>query len=89
MILGMPTKKHLRLQNRSWPQCLTKGKELLKLLQKKKVSFFGTWSDKNYLRPRRSYMNMAFPVANSQEPYSLVESMKRPWDVFVTVPGRR
>jgi hypothetical protein len=32
---------------------------------------------------------MAFPVATSQEPCSLVESMKRPWDVFVTVPGRR
>jgi hypothetical protein len=32
---------------------------------------------------------MTFPVATSQEPCFLVESMKRPWDVFVTVPGRR
>jgi hypothetical protein len=32
---------------------------------------------------------MAFSVATSQEPCSLVESIKRPWDVFVTVPGQR
>jgi hypothetical protein len=29
-------KRHLQLQNKSWPQCLTKGKELPKLLRKKK-----------------------------------------------------
>jgi hypothetical protein len=40
-----------------------------------------------YLRLRRSYRNTTFPVATSQEPCSLVESMKRPWDVFVTVSG--
>jgi hypothetical protein len=32
---------------------------------------------------------MAFPVAISQEPCSLVGSMKRPLDAFATVPGQR
>jgi hypothetical protein len=38
---------------------------------------------------KKSYRNTTFPVATSQEPCSLVESMKRPWDVFVTASGRR
>ena len=66
------------------------GKKILMLLRWKKTSTFGTWSGKNYPRPkRRSYRNMVYPVATSQEPCSLVGSMKRPWDVFVTVPGQR
>jgi hypothetical protein len=32
----------LWLQRRSWTQCLTKGKRLPKLLQKKRASTFGT-----------------------------------------------
>jgi hypothetical protein len=67
-----------------------KGKKIVDAASKEKISTFRTWSDKNYLRPkRRSYRNMAYPVATSQEPCSLVGSMKRPWDVFATVPGQR
>jgi hypothetical protein len=71
-------------------QCLTKERKLSKLLRLKKILSFGIGSDRNYLRlKRRSYRNTTFPMATSQEPCSLVESMKRPWDVFVTVSGRR
>jgi hypothetical protein len=90
LILGMPTEETSAAAEQVMAPMPDKGKELPKLLWEKKVSIFGTWLDKNYLRPRRrSYENMSFPVATSQEPCSLVESMKRPWDVFVTVPGRR
>jgi hypothetical protein len=90
MILVMPTEETAAAAEQVMAQCLTKGRKLSMLLRKKKVSTFGTWSDKNYLRPkRRSYRNMAFLVATSQEPCSLVGSMKRPWDAFATVPGRR
>jgi hypothetical protein len=89
LILGMPTEETATAVNRSWPQCLTKGRKLSMLLRNKKISTFGTWSNKNYLRPKRSYRNMAFPVATSQEPCSLVGSMKRSWDAFATIPGRR
>jgi hypothetical protein len=71
-------------------QCLTKERKLSKLLRLKKILSFGTGSDRNYLRlKRRSYRNTTFPMATSQEPCSLVEPMKRPWDVSVTVSGRR
>jgi hypothetical protein len=90
LILGMPTEETVAATEQVMAQCLTKGRKLPRLLQKKKISTFGTLSDKNYLRPkRRSYKNMAFHVATSQEPCSLVGSMKRPWDAFATVPGRR
>jgi hypothetical protein len=56
-------KRQLRLQ-RSWPQCLAKGERLPMLLRKKGTSTFGTWSVKNYPRPkRRSYWSMVYPVA--------------------------
>jgi hypothetical protein len=43
-----------------------KGKKLSMLLRKKKTSTFGTWSGKNYPRPkRRSYKNMGYFVATS------------------------
>jgi hypothetical protein len=55
------------------------GKKIPMLLRWKKTSTFGTWSGKNYPRPkRRSYRSMVYPVATSQEPCSLVGSMKRP-----------
>jgi hypothetical protein len=86
----MPTEEIAAATEQVMAPVPDKGKKIAMLLRKKKVSTFGTWSDKNYLRPtRRSYRNMAFPVATSQEPCSLVESMKRPWDAFATVPGRR
>jgi hypothetical protein len=79
MLLDMAAEEQLRLQRRSWPQCLTKGKRLSMLLRKKKTSTFGTWSGKNYPRlKRRSYRNMGYHVATSQELCSLVESTKGP-----------
>jgi hypothetical protein len=72
-------KRQLRLQRRSWPQCLTKERRLPMLHRRKKTSNFGTWSGKNYPRPkRRSYRSMVYHVATSQEPCSLVGSMKGP-----------
>jgi hypothetical protein len=89
LILGMPTEETTAAAEQVMAQCLTKGRKLLMLLWKKKVSTFGTWSDKNYLRPkRRSYRNMAFPMATSQEPCSLAGSKKRPWDAFATDRGK-
>jgi hypothetical protein len=56
-----------------------KGKRLLMLLQKKGTLTFGTWWVKNCLRlRRRSYRNMGYPVATSQELCSLVELTKEP-----------
>jgi hypothetical protein len=58
---------------------MAKGKRLSTPLWRKWTLTFGTWSVKNYLRlKRRSYRNMVYPVATSQEPCSLVESMKGP-----------
>jgi hypothetical protein len=66
MILGMPIEETSAAAEQVMAQCLTKGKELPKLLRKEKVSIFRTWLVKNSLRPRRrSYRNMAFRVATS------------------------
>jgi hypothetical protein len=90
LILGMPTEETVAAAEQVMTLVPNKGKKIADAASEKKVSTFGTWSDKNYLRlKRRSYKNMTFPVATSQEPCSLVGSMKRPWDAFVTVPGRR
>jgi hypothetical protein len=48
-----------------------KERKLLMPLQKKWTSTFGTWRVKNYPRLRRSYRNMGYPVATSQELCSL------------------
>jgi hypothetical protein len=72
-------KRQLWQQRRSWPRCLIKGRRLLMLLQKKRTLTFGTWWVKNCPRlRRRSYRNMGYPVATSQELYSLVELTKEP-----------
>jgi hypothetical protein len=55
-----------------------KGKRLLMLLQKKRTLTFGTCWVKNCPRLRRSYRNMGYPVATSQELCSLVELTKEP-----------
>jgi hypothetical protein len=90
LLLDMPTEETVAAVEQVMAPVPDKGKKLSRLPWKKKVSIFGTWLDMNYLRTkRRSYMNMAFLVATSQEPCSLVESMKRPCDVFAMVPGRR
>jgi hypothetical protein len=66
LILGMPTEETVATAEKVMAQCLTKDRKLPMLLRRKKISTFGTWSGKNYLRPkRRSYKNMAFPVAIS------------------------
>jgi hypothetical protein len=49
------------------------------LLQKKMTLIFGTWWVKNCPRlRRRSYSNMGYPVATSQELCFLMELMKEP-----------
>jgi hypothetical protein len=89
LILSMPTEETVAATEQVMAP-VTKGRKLSMLLRKKKNSTFGTWSDKNYLRSkRRSYRNMAFPVATSQEPCSLVGLMKRPWDALAIVLGRK
>jgi hypothetical protein len=56
-----------------------KGKKIADAASGEKASTFRTWSGKNYRRPkRRSYRSMVYHVATSQEPCSLVGSMKRP-----------
>jgi hypothetical protein len=78
LILNMPTEETVAVAEKVMAQCLTKERKLPMLLQRKKLLTFGTWSGKNCLRPkRRSYRNMAFPVATSQEPCSLVGLKKR------------
>ena len=56
-----------------------KGKKLRMLPQKKNILTFGTWWVKNCPRLRRkSYRNMGYHVATSQELCSLVELTKEP-----------
>jgi hypothetical protein len=56
-----------------------KGKKIPDAALEKGTSTFGTWPVKNYPRlKRRSYRNMVYPVATSQELCSLVESTKGP-----------
>jgi hypothetical protein len=56
-----------------------KGKKIADAASEEKDHGPNAWSGKNYLRPkRRSYRNMAFPVATCQEPCSFVGSKKRP-----------
>jgi hypothetical protein len=77
LLLGMAAKQTTATTEKVMAQCLTKEKILLMLLRRKKTSTFRTWSGKNCPRPkRRSCRNMAFPVATSQEPCSLVGLMK-------------
>jgi hypothetical protein len=79
LLLGMPTEETTVVAEEVMALVPDKGKKLPMLLRRKKTSTFGTWSGKKYLRPkRRSYKNMTFPVATSQEPCSLVGSIKGP-----------
>jgi hypothetical protein len=66
LILGMPTEETAAAAEQVMTLVPNKGKKIADAASEKKVSTFGTWSDKNYLRlKRRSYRNMAFPVATS------------------------
>jgi hypothetical protein len=79
LILCMPTEETIATAEKVMAQCLAKERKMLMLLRRKKISTSVTWSGMNYLRPkRRSYRNMTFPVATSQEPCSLMGSKKRP-----------
>jgi L-lactate utilization protein LutC len=56
-----------------------KGKKIADAVQKKGTLTFGTWWVKNCPRlRRRSYKNMGYPVATSQELCSLMELTKEP-----------
>jgi hypothetical protein len=56
-----------------------KGKNIVDAASKKVTLTFGTWLVKNCPRlKRRSYRNMGYPVATSQELCSLVELTKEP-----------
>jgi hypothetical protein len=56
-----------------------KGKKIVDAASEERTLIFGTWWVKNCPRLRkRSYMNMGYPVATSQELCSLVELTKEP-----------
>jgi hypothetical protein len=90
LLLDMPTEETVAAAEQVMAPVPDKGNKIVDAASEEKDFELRNLMDKNCLRPkRRSYRIMAFPVATSQEPCSLAESMKRPWDVFVTVPGRR
>jgi hypothetical protein len=79
LLLGMPKEETDAAAEKVMAPVPDNGKRLPMLLRRKKDFDLGTWSGKNYLRPkRRSYRNMAFSVATIQELCPLVGSMKRP-----------
>jgi hypothetical protein len=79
LLLGIPIEQTAAAEEKVMAPVPDKGKKIADVASEEKYFDFGTWSGKNYLRPkRRSYRNMTFPVATSREPCSLVGSMKRP-----------
>jgi hypothetical protein len=78
LLLGMAVEETVAAIEEVMAPVPDKGKKIANVASEKKTSTFGTWSGKNYPRPKRSCRNMAFPVATSQEPCSLVGLMKGP-----------
>jgi hypothetical protein len=79
LLLGMAVEETAPAAEKAMATVPVKGKKIADAASEEMTSTFGTWSVKNYPRlKRRSYMNMVYPVATSQEPCSLVESMKGP-----------
>ena len=79
LLLDMAVEETATTEEKVMAAVSDKGKRLLMLFQKKKILTFGTWWVKNCPRlRRRSYRNMGYPVATSQELCSSVELMKEP-----------
>jgi hypothetical protein len=90
LILGMPTEETATAAEQVMVPVPDKGKKIAKAASEEKDFELQNLIGQELSRPkRRSYRNTTFLVATSQEPCSLAGLMKRPWDAFATVPGRR
>jgi hypothetical protein len=79
MLLNMAAAETAAATERAMAIVPSKGKKIVDAASKEMDFDLRNLSVKNYLRlKRRSYRNMVYPVATSQEPCSLVESMKGP-----------
>jgi hypothetical protein len=90
LILGMPTEETTAVVEQVMAPVPDKGKKIADAASEEKDFDFQNMVGQELSEAeKKELMNMAFRVATSQEPCSLVGLMKRSWDAFATAPGRR